>query len=344
MLIDPSAEQTTYWKDKLVGQSSKSDGNGIEEEEDYDLLETDIQNSIVNSISSIEFSDRIHQILIEDMENTVILKLLGLNIRYSILQNKVYSLWKPSSSFHLMDIENGYFLAKFQNKLDYEKILYGGPWIIFGQYLIVQPWTVAFNPAQAFSKVVMSWIRLPDNGHVKEACAFRASECITRKEPPPLEISPENHNKVVDGTGIASGSSVGPGSSSRIADDVHLMVSESIKSPRKKSMLLDLNGSLGGKALSNMNKDMDGLEKHENGGAIKESCYAPQSEKEGSVDDVTAVMVGSLDPNKNMVVIFKENRDPKDDSRDEENTGMILKKGVVRALGREMVINSEVEK
>lgn len=161
MLIDPSAEQTTSWKDKVVGQSSKSDGNGVEEEEDCDLLEGDIQKSVVNGIPSIEFLDRVHQILIGDMENTVILKLLGRNIGYSILQNKVYSLWKPSSSFYLMDIENGYFLAKFQNKLDYEKILSGGPWIIFGQYLIVQPWTVAFNPAQAFSKVVMSWIRLP---------------------------------------------------------------------------------------------------------------------------------------------------------------------------------------
>ncbi|KAK5845578.1 hypothetical protein PVK06_001769 [Gossypium arboreum] len=133
------------------------------------------------------------------------------------------------------------------------------------------------HPAQAFSKVVMSWIRLPDlpgylykwkilveiggmigkvskldmntdnkargrfarmavyvnldrplvfqilingriqkveyeflpmvcfqcgrYGHVKEACTFRASESITGKEPPPFEISPENHNKAVDGTG-----------------------------------------------------------------------------------------------------------------------------------------------
>ncbi|KAA3473213.1 GroES-like zinc-binding alcohol dehydrogenase family protein [Gossypium australe] len=35
-----------------------------------------------------------------------------------------------------MDIENGYFLAKFQNIMDCEKVLSEGPWIIFGQYLI----------------------------------------------------------------------------------------------------------------------------------------------------------------------------------------------------------------
>ncbi|MBA0841314.1 hypothetical protein Goarm_003810 [Gossypium armourianum] len=72
-----------------------------------------IQKSIVNDIPSIEFSDRIHQILIRDMDNIVILKLLGHNIGYSVLQNKIYSLWKPSLPLYLMDIENGYFLAKF---------------------------------------------------------------------------------------------------------------------------------------------------------------------------------------------------------------------------------------
>ncbi|MBA0818913.1 hypothetical protein Gohar_025515 [Gossypium harknessii] len=61
----------------------------------------------------------------------------------------------------MMDIENGYFLVKFQNKLDYENALSEGPWIIFGQYLTVQPWTLAFDPTQAYSSVVMAWIRFP---------------------------------------------------------------------------------------------------------------------------------------------------------------------------------------
>ncbi|MBA0695910.1 hypothetical protein Goari_002507 [Gossypium aridum] len=137
MVIDLRLEQTTSWKDRLVGQSSKFDGNGLEEEEDFGLLEGEIQKSIMNGIPSIEFSDRIHQILIRDMENIVILKFLGRNIGYSILQNKVYSLWKPSSPFHLMDIENRYFLAKFQNKLDCKKVLSRGSWIVFGQYLTI---------------------------------------------------------------------------------------------------------------------------------------------------------------------------------------------------------------
>ncbi|MBA0813342.1 hypothetical protein Gohar_027201 [Gossypium harknessii] len=90
MLVDLTVEQTTSWKDKLVGHSSNVAGNGPEEKEDFDLVDGGIQKSIVNDIPSIEFSDRIHQILIRDMDNIVILKLLGHNIGLPGLQSYMY--------------------------------------------------------------------------------------------------------------------------------------------------------------------------------------------------------------------------------------------------------------
>lgn len=61
------------------------------------------------------------------MANTVVIKLLGRKIGFSVLQSKIYNLSKLSSSFCSMDIENGYFLASFQNKFDYEKVFTEGP-------------------------------------------------------------------------------------------------------------------------------------------------------------------------------------------------------------------------
>lgn len=46
-------------------------------EEDSDLLEGDVKKSVVNGIPSIEFSERICQLLIKDMKTTMILKLMG---------------------------------------------------------------------------------------------------------------------------------------------------------------------------------------------------------------------------------------------------------------------------
>ncbi|KAA3469599.1 ATPase GET3 [Gossypium australe] len=161
MMVDLTPEQTISWRDKLVGQPSKDCPNGSERGEAFDILEGDIQKSVVNGIPSIKFSNRIFHFLIQGMENTVILKLLGRNIGFSVLQNKLYILWRPSATIHTMDIKNGYFLVKFQNKADCEKALFEGPWIIFRQYLTVQPWTVSFDPTQAFPSVVMAWIRFP---------------------------------------------------------------------------------------------------------------------------------------------------------------------------------------
>ncbi|XP_016675437.2 uncharacterized protein [Gossypium hirsutum] len=161
MLIDSSPEKSISWRDMLVGQPSKDTLIDLEENDDLNILDGDIQKTVVDGVPSISFSERIHKILIQGMENTVILKLLGRNIGFSVLQNKLYNLWRPSAPLHMMDIENGYFLVKFQNKLDCERALAEGPWIIFGQYLTVQPWTIAFDPTQAYPSVVMAWIRFP---------------------------------------------------------------------------------------------------------------------------------------------------------------------------------------
>lgn len=40
-----------------------------------------------------------------------------------------------------MGIENEYYLAKFEFEMDYNNVLSNGPWVIFGHYLIVQPWS-----------------------------------------------------------------------------------------------------------------------------------------------------------------------------------------------------------
>ncbi|MBA0747490.1 hypothetical protein Gogos_004402 [Gossypium gossypioides] len=85
-----------------------SNNNGkIEDVEYFDLLEKDIVRSSINGIPAIYFSERINQILIKDMEYTVVIKILGWNIGYAALQKKICTLWRPSETFRLMDIENG---------------------------------------------------------------------------------------------------------------------------------------------------------------------------------------------------------------------------------------------
>ncbi|KAK5824779.1 hypothetical protein PVK06_019563 [Gossypium arboreum] len=49
------------------------------------------------------------------MANSMVIKMLGWNIGFTALQNRLYGFGRPSQPLQLMDIEKGYFLAKFQN-------------------------------------------------------------------------------------------------------------------------------------------------------------------------------------------------------------------------------------
>ncbi|MBA0798094.1 hypothetical protein Gohar_008724 [Gossypium harknessii] len=68
--------------------------------------------STINRVSAINFSERVHQILVKDMATTVV--------------------------FHLMDVENRYFLVKFHSREAYEKVFTQGLWIVLGQFGYLQ--------------------------------------------------------------------------------------------------------------------------------------------------------------------------------------------------------------
>ena len=65
------------------------------------------------------------------------------------------------ADFAIIDIENNYFLVKFQTAVDAERALIERPWTVMGRNLFVQPWTSEFD---CFSNELTStvvWVRLP---------------------------------------------------------------------------------------------------------------------------------------------------------------------------------------
>ncbi|MFQ6653825.1 hypothetical protein Gotur_025044 [Gossypium turneri] len=59
MLVDSTAELVLSWKDKLLGQLSKANRSGLEKGEDFDLVEWDIQKTIVNGLSGYMYKCKI---------------------------------------------------------------------------------------------------------------------------------------------------------------------------------------------------------------------------------------------------------------------------------------------
>ncbi|KAI9107084.1 hypothetical protein K1719_022612 [Acacia pycnantha] len=61
----------------------------------------------------------------------------------------------------LTDLHDDCFLVRFNDDMDYQNALLNGPWVIFGYYLHVQPWSPSFRPQEHVIDQIVGWIRLP---------------------------------------------------------------------------------------------------------------------------------------------------------------------------------------
>ncbi|KAE8729182.1 hypothetical protein F3Y22_tig00003725pilonHSYRG00018 [Hibiscus syriacus] len=93
----------------------------------------------------IQFADQVHNIINHSMRRSVIIRLLGRAIGYKTLLNRIGLLWQLQGQYQVINLENEYFLVKFECEQDYIHVLTERPWTIFGSYLTIQPWSRTFS-------------------------------------------------------------------------------------------------------------------------------------------------------------------------------------------------------
>lgn len=110
----------------------------------------------------VTFSKALRKELCSAWKMALIIKYLGKNIHFNVLNQRLPTMWNLQGKMTLIDIGYGCFIARFDNKLDYLHVLLDGPWKIFDNYLVAQRWEPAFRPRTAkFSKMAV-WVRLPE--------------------------------------------------------------------------------------------------------------------------------------------------------------------------------------
>ncbi|KAI9124196.1 hypothetical protein K1719_005496 [Acacia pycnantha] len=146
------------FKDKLLNRDSTS----LEEDDDDLVLnQGDVAIGLNGNVPTVDFATHILETLNHKMGLAVVVKLLGRKIGYRQLRMKLQSMWKPVGQCKLIDLEDDCFLVRFKDDLDYQNALLNGPWVIFGHYLTVQPWSPSFRTQKHTINQVMGWIRLP---------------------------------------------------------------------------------------------------------------------------------------------------------------------------------------
>ncbi|KAL4386583.1 hypothetical protein GQ457_09G011870 [Hibiscus cannabinus] len=62
----------------------------------------------------------------------------------------------------LIDMDNEFYLVRFAEEDDYNMVLTEGPWVIYGSYLTVQPWSRSFSTSTGHPSQIIVWVRLPN--------------------------------------------------------------------------------------------------------------------------------------------------------------------------------------
>ncbi|KAI9107936.1 hypothetical protein K1719_020809 [Acacia pycnantha] len=155
--VDPGPKIPSF-KDKLLN----SDSTTLEEEEDDLVIQQgDVSIGLNGNVPTVDFASHVLETLNHKMGLAVVVKLMGRRIGYRQLRMKLQSMWKPVGQCKLIDLEDDCFLVRFKSDLDYQNALLNGPWVIFGHYLTVQPWSPSFKTQEHTINQVMGWIRLP---------------------------------------------------------------------------------------------------------------------------------------------------------------------------------------
>ena len=149
------------FKDALVHTDQYGHSDDTEMEEEWDFEPGDVTIGDDGSMPVIKFSKRIQDKLIKPWQNSVVVKLLRRNIGYKALCNRLKVMWHQIHDFSVIDLENNYFLIRLKSPEDDVYALTEGPWVIFGHYLTVQPWTPQFDSTITDLDSAIVWIRLP---------------------------------------------------------------------------------------------------------------------------------------------------------------------------------------
>ncbi|KAE8695369.1 hypothetical protein F3Y22_tig00110718pilonHSYRG00104 [Hibiscus syriacus] len=112
---------------KMNGDRMDEDQNGMEMQSNADSAREGAMDEVVildsecivdnnGSYPVIQFADQVHNRIEYSMRRSVIVRLLGRAIGYKTLVNRIGLLWQLQGQYQVIDLENDYFLVKFEKK------------------------------------------------------------------------------------------------------------------------------------------------------------------------------------------------------------------------------------
>jgi hypothetical protein len=120
------------FRDKLLGPSQFIPPREKEDMLAKKLVRIELEDGN-RLLPKVYIEPEVFQELYTPWKDAIVVKLLGKNLNYITMKERLQKVWKLQSGFEIMDNDNGFYMVKFDHAADKEKVITGGPWMIFHQ-------------------------------------------------------------------------------------------------------------------------------------------------------------------------------------------------------------------
>ncbi|XP_057443885.1 uncharacterized protein LOC130736047 [Lotus japonicus] len=157
---DDAPQRRMSFRDKLMGGAVSLKQKQVEDLVELGKMKIELVDGN-RLLPSVTTDSKVLEDMSAPWKESLIVCLLGKRLGYRIMKSKLTSIWKLSGDFELLDVGNGFFMVKFDIPADREKVVNGGPWMIFDHYLAVSTWSREFVSPAARVNTTLAWIRIP---------------------------------------------------------------------------------------------------------------------------------------------------------------------------------------
>jgi hypothetical protein len=149
------------FRDKLIGEHQQVP----KPREKVDLIQKNlvrIEHENGNRLlPKVYLDDGVFEGMCSSWKDALVVTLLGKTLGYQTMKDQLKKSWKLTGGFEIRDVDNGFYVVKFDMVADKEKVITQGPRMIYDHYLAVSHWSPEFiSPAAKVNRTLV-WIRFP---------------------------------------------------------------------------------------------------------------------------------------------------------------------------------------
>ncbi|KAJ1416228.1 Zinc finger, CCHC-type [Sesbania bispinosa] len=95
-------------------------------------------------------------------KRALLVKLLGKRMGLKYFHAHLIKLWRPRARLEVIDLDNEYFVIRFEDYDDLVHMLEDGSWMLADHYIVIQTWQPSFSPLTDDLRRVAVCIRVPN--------------------------------------------------------------------------------------------------------------------------------------------------------------------------------------